>query len=108
MNNYSTHLNLVLIFKAQVAYYEIINLLSNKLFNNYYLLSLLASQVNQDALYFYQVIQSEDSDFFIKLYLRILKLSKKRKFLISFYSKTNQFANYLSLLYSSLKENAIQ
>ena len=59
-----TNMQHVSIFQAQMEYHKVINILPDETYNNIHLLSYVASQANNDVLYYHQAMQSKDADSF--------------------------------------------
>ena len=59
-----TILSVPSIFKAQIAYNESINILSNNTKNDLYLLIYLVLTANKNILYYYQAMKADDSALF--------------------------------------------
>ena len=67
------------IFKAQIDHCNTINVLSDNFFNDIRPLSYVASQANDDVLYYHQAMQSEDSDDFRKAMAKETSSFKQEK-----------------------------
>lgn len=74
--------SVLLIFKAQIACNESINVLSDNTKNDLHLLTYLASTANEDVLYYHQVMKADDLALFHKAMATKIEKFKEEKIFI--------------------------